>query len=165
MLTQTSELAIKTLIFLAVQGQGKPLSPRRIALSMDCSPSYLAKTVGHLVKTGLLRSVRGSAGGVLLARAPHEIRLLDVVEACQGLITAQYCDRPDERTDMCSFHHAMAELHEAVTGTLTDWTLEDLLRRPASPEASDHECKMLFTGCEDHCEATANPRGEKEKAH
>lgn len=165
MLTQTSELAIKTLIFLAVQGHGKPLSPRRIALSMDCSPSYLAKTVGLLVKTGLLRSVRGSAGGVLLARDPHEISLLDVVEACQGLITAQYCDQPDQTIDVCAFHRAMAELHEAVIGTLTDWTLEDLLQRPASPEVPAHECKMLFSGCEDYCVATADPKGEREKAH
>ena len=165
MLTQTSELAIKTLIFLAVQGEGKPLSPRRIALSMDCSPSYLAKTVGHLVRTGLLRSVRGSAGGVLLARVPQEISLLDVVEACQGLITAQYCDRADETTNLCSFHRAMAELHEAVIGTLTDWTLEDLLRCPASPEAPGHQCKMLFSGCEAYCETTGDLEREKQKAH
>ncbi len=165
MLTQTSELAIKTLIFLAVQGQGKPLSPRRIALSMDCSPSYLAKTVGHLVRTGVLRSIRGSAGGVLLAKAPQEITLLEVVEACQGLITAQYCDGPDEATNLCSFHRAMAELHEAVTGILTDWTLEDLLRCPASPDAPDHECRMLFSGCEDFCETTAHLEGETQEAH
>ena len=163
MLTQTTELAIKTLIFLAVQGQGKPLSPRRIALSMDCSPSYLAKTVGHLVRTGVLRSIRGSAGGVLLAKAPHEISLLEIVEACQGLITAQYCNGADEVTNLCSFHHAMAELHEAVTGTLTDWTLEDLLRCPASPGAPDHECKMLFTGCEDYRGTAVQLKKETQK--
>jgi Rrf2 family protein len=164
-LTQTSELAIKTLIFLAVQGQEKPLSPRRIALSMDCSPSYLAKTVGHLVRTGVLRSVRGSAGGVLLARTPQEISLLDVVEACQGLITAQYCEGAGETTNLCSFHRAMAELHEAVVGTLTDWTLEDLLHCPASPTAPDHECKMLFSGCEDYCQTGVDLKRQKQKAH
>ena len=36
---------------------------------------------------------------------------------------------------------------------------------PASPKAPAHECKMLFSGCEDYCEATADPKGEKEKAH
>ena len=154
MLTQTSELAIRTLIFLALEGQGEPLSPRRIALSMECSPSYLAKTVGLLVRAGVLRSIRGSAGGVLLARTPQEISLLDVVEACQGLITAQYCDGYGEAEQVCSYHRAMLELHEATVGTLSKWTLQDLLRSPAVADSADHDCRMVFTGCEKHCPKT-----------
>ena len=152
MLTQTSELAIRTLIFLALEGEGEPLSPRKIALSMDCSPSYLAKTVGLMVRSGILRSVRGSAGGVLLARPPKEISLLDVVEACQGLITAQYCDGAEDPGEVCCFHEAMFELHELTIGTLSKWTLEDMLRCPASPGGNDqHICRMAFSGCEKHC--------------
>jgi len=117
---------------------------------MDCSPSYLAKTVGLLVRAGVLRSIRGSAGGVLLARTPQEINLLDVVEACQGLITAQYCDGYGESHEVCSYHRAMLELHEATVGTLSKWTLKDLLRYPAFPSHADHECRMVFTGCERH---------------
>lgn len=155
MLTQTSELAIKTLIFLALEGQGEPLSPRRIALSVECSPSYLAKTVGLLVRAGVLRSIRGSAGGVLLSRVPGEIRLLDVVEACQGLITAQYCEDNAGNREVCSFHQAMVELHETTVGALTRWTLMDLLVCPAKPEGRDHRCRMVFSGCRRHCEEDA----------
>ena len=155
MLTQTSELAIRTLIFLALEGQGEPLSPRRIALSMECSPSYLAKTVGLLVRAGVLRSIRGSAGGVLLTRTPQEIRLLDVVEACQGLITAQYCEGADGEAEVCSFHQAMLELHETTVGALARWTLMDLLACPANPDGTEHGCRMVFSGCEKHCKRNA----------
>jgi DNA-binding IscR family transcriptional regulator len=104
-----------------------------------------------MVRSGVLRSVRGSAGGVLLAKPPQEISLLDVVEACQGLITAQYCEGAGESNEVCCFHQAMLELHEVTIGILSKWTLEDMVRCPAYPEGDSHTCRMAFLGCEKHC--------------
>ena len=66
MLTQTSELAIKSILFLSLEEGEHPISPRQIAESLQCSPSYLAKTMGKLVRAGILRSTKGSHGGVVL---------------------------------------------------------------------------------------------------
>jgi len=154
MLNQTSELAIKTLVFLALEGNGSPMSPRPIAESLNCSRSYLAKTTGLLVRAGILRSTRGINGGVLLARKPDEIKLLEIVEACQGLLIANYCGQiEDMGGEVCTFHQAMAELHEVTVQTLSKWTLSDLLHCPAKPTGEDAEtkCKMHFSGCEKYC--------------
>jgi Rrf2 family protein len=155
MLNQTSELAIKALVFLALEGDGSPMSPRPIAQSLGCSRSYLAKTTGLLVRAGILRSTRGINGGVLLARKPDEIILLEIVEACQGLLIANYCSQiEDMKGEVCTFHQAMAELHEVTVQALSKWTLSDLLNCPAKPTEGDAatKCKMYFLGCERHCD-------------
>ena len=82
MLTKTTELAIRALTWLAMQERTEYHPPREIAMRMGCSPSYLAKVMGGLVKAGILRSHRGPSGGTALALAPEEIDLLRVVECC-----------------------------------------------------------------------------------
>lgn len=147
MLTRTSELATRALLFIALNGDGEPLSPRQISASLDCSPSYLAKVLGLLVRAGILRSIRGVNGGVLLARAPAEINLLQICEACQGILIANYCESiEDHGEQVCSYHQAMRELHRVTVETLSKWTLRDLMTCPMRPETGDRRspCKMLF---------------------
>lgn len=149
MITATTELAIRWLVYLAITGDENPTSPRRGADALSCSPSYLAKTSSLLVKAGILRSVRGIRGGVVLARDPEEVSLLDVVEACQGLLTANYCRESNEDSEVCSYHSAMKELHEITTGTLDRWTIKDLLKHPTRcPQKGLAECRMFFKDCE-----------------
>lgn len=148
MLTKTTELATKLLIFMAINGKGGPLSPRQAASALRSSPSYLAKTTALLVKAGILRSTRGAKGGVSLARPAEEISLLQIFEACQGLLTASYCRVLPSTSGTCSFHLAMEELHTAAVATLSRWTLSDLLEQPARcPEEGTSDCRMFFEGC------------------
>jgi Rrf2 family protein len=149
MLTRTCELAVKTCIYLGLEVDRNPLSPRQIAKAIECSPSYLAKTTSMLVKAGLLRSLRGTNGGVMLARAPEDITLLEIIEACQGLIVGSYCRDMSRPGEVCSFHRAMQELHEATIKTLSGWTLAQLMESPARcPGEAPTDCKMFFEGCD-----------------
>ena len=148
MLTRTCELAIQCVVYVGLEGNQKPLSPKQIAKSISCSPSYLAKTTNLLVKAGVLRSLRGINGGVVLARDPEEISLLEIVEACQGLLVAGYCKDIERSGDVCSFHLAMEELYESMIKVLTKWTLKDLMASPARcPGKGQTDCKMFFEGC------------------
>jgi Rrf2 family protein len=146
MLTQTSELAIRSLLFIVRQGGKTPVAPRQISGAITCSPTYLAKTLGMLVRAGILRSMRGSSGGVLLAREPERISLLDIVEACQGLVTGDYCQETDESVEVCGFHKAMRELHQVTVEALDRWTLAALLKE--TPE--DRQGKKPPTRCRMH---------------
>lgn len=151
MITRTSELAILALVVLGLESEGEPLSPRQLGERLEGSQSYLAKVLGMLVKAGLLRSFRGAKGGVLLARSPEEIRLLDVVEACQGLLVGNYCRALDHPGfPVCAFHQAMADVHRATVEALSRWTLADLLEQPTPGRlpASGPPCKMKFEGWE-----------------
>lgn len=148
MLTQTSESAIKCLIYLVHYGGTEPVPPRQIAEHINASPSYMAKITRMLVKTNILRSHRGSLGGVSLSRAPETISLLDVVEACQGLLVGNYCESIREhQLPVCAFHSAMVEVHEATTSVLRRWNLAMLSACP-SPQngtGANSGCKIGIT--------------------
>jgi len=144
MLTQTSEIAVKILIFLAVHQKGEPVSPRFLAERLGESPSYMAKITGMLVKAGILRGHRGISGGVTLIRDPQNVSLLDIVEACQGKILGDYCQEVSDMRKACNFHKAMHELHHSITTVLSHWTLEQLAKKPIPVGAvnGDGFCRM-----------------------
>ena len=143
MVTHTSETAIRALIHLAAAPTGRPTPPRVIAGAIDCSPTYLAKTVQLLARGGILRSRKGAHGGVWLARPPEDITLLTIVEACQGLVVGNYCQTLRGASPaVCGFHRAMQEVYDSTVATLSRWTLADLIAQPAP--AGSTTCKMLM---------------------
>ncbi len=130
MLSQTTIMAIRALVYLGLFGKRDPVSPKAIAEALECSPTYLVKTLGMLTKAGLLRAVRGSHGGVMLAQPAEAVTLLQVVEACQGMLYGSYCEMVESLEATCSFHKAMQEVHEATVRALERWTIADLVAKP-----------------------------------
>ena len=130
MITKTSLLATRALLYLAKDQQGIATPPRSIALALGESPAYMAKVLRSLVKAGILRAEHGSKGGVLLNRRADEITLLAVVEACQGAIVGSYCQDIDDIETTCAFHRAAAELRETIKGVLSRWNLEHMAKAP-----------------------------------
>ncbi len=57
---------------------------------------FVKRIVADLVRAGLVKSQRGSKGGLWLSRDAEEISLLDVVEACDEPVEVSPCiDDPD----------------------------------------------------------------------
>ncbi len=131
MLTKTSLSAVRASVFLGLNSSAQPWSPRAMAEHLGESPTYLAKVVRHLVRAGILRAHRGVAGGVSLKRSPGEISLRMIVEACQGTILGDFCSDAADLSQTCAFHRAGVELHDAMVGVLSRWTLADFLNQPA----------------------------------
>jgi Rrf2 family nitric oxide-sensitive transcriptional repressor len=131
MLTKTTVTAVRTLIHLGLHAGGGSLPIRRIAERLGESPTYLAKVARCLVKAGILKARHGVMGGIRLHRPPKSITLLAITEACQGAILAEFCQETRTLDGVCAFHEAAAELHKAVVRSLSRWTLEQLLDRPA----------------------------------
>lgn len=148
MITRTSEIAIKALVYLTLRGQRGPITPNEIAGEMGCSPSYLGKTMGQLVKAGILTSQRGPQGGMALATKPEEINLLMIVEACQGLMIGSYCRSigDDLAGPVCAYHRAMWDVRQATVEALRRWTLKSLAEcpLPTGELAGNTDCRMDF---------------------
>ena len=144
MLTNTTETALRALIFISLNGEGNPITPRFIADSLDLSSTYLAKVSSQLVKSGILESHRGARGGVRLRRSPDTITLLEVIEACQGRLVGDYCDGVADPQHSCAFHQAMLEAYSVLCGVLSRWTLADLVAKPAptGSEVKGFPCRM-----------------------
>lgn len=144
MITKTSLLATRALLYLAKDQQEVATSPRNIALRLGESQTYLAKVLRSLVKAGILRAEHGSKGGVLLNKHPNEITLLAIVEACQGAIVGSYCQNIEDVGVTCSFHQAAVELREAIVGVLSHWSLEQLAKSPGRTQClpGEKHCMM-----------------------
>jgi Rrf2 family protein len=130
-ITRTTEAAFRILVYLETHGHGVPVPLQHLAKEMGGSPSYLAKVANLLVRGGILESQRGAQGGLLCTPATGETSLLRVVEICQGMPEAAYCETkiaPGIRP--CSYHVVMADLHAAIIRTLGGRTVSDLARRP-----------------------------------
>lgn len=75
-ITQYSDYALRTLIYLAVVPKPYELGNiQAIAESYQISKNHLTKIVHHLSKIGLIESLRGKNGGIRLAVAPKDINL------------------------------------------------------------------------------------------
>ena len=145
MITGTTTLAIRTLLYLA-KNTTIVTPPRRIAEELGESPTYLAKVCGHLVRSGLLRAEKGVKGGVQLGRAPAEITLLAIVEACQGPIVGSYCRTECDASLTCAYHRAAQQLQQAIVAVLSKWTLAQLMKPPRTGVRPPSGLVCVMTG-------------------
>ena len=123
------------------QGQG-PLQIRIIAKRQDISVKYLEQLMAILKSAGFVRSIRGSKGGYVLAKAPNQIKLSDVFNSLEGpVITVEclennnYCARIAD----CVTRQLWAEVQEAVKTVLQSKTLQDLVDRTKNNEMLHYE--------------------------
>ena len=139
MLTQTSITAVRLLIHLEREANGKVGSLKLIAEALGESPSYLVKIASHLVRAGILRAQHGQTGGVIWGRETKDIALLAIVEACQGAIHGNFCQDPSELSKTCA-------LHQAIIKVLSGWTLSDFCKQPCPSSELRSKVRCLLEG-------------------
>ena len=90
-ITRQADYAIRAVLYISKLGRDKRASTSQIAQEQHIPPSFLAKIISQLSIAGLLQTSRGARGGVMLAKQPVEITLLDVVESIDGPIALNEC--------------------------------------------------------------------------
>ena len=99
-ITRQADYAIRAVLYVTKLGDNQRAATRQIAQEQHIPPSFLAKIISQLSIAGLLQTSRGARGGVMLAKKPEEISLLEVVEAIDGPIMLNECVN-DEKA--CNF--------------------------------------------------------------
>jgi Rrf2 family protein len=80
----STRFAVATHILTALAvTDGKPIRSEDLANSVNTGAVVIRGLLSRLADAGLTRSQLGSGGGALLAKAPEEIRLLDVYRAVE----------------------------------------------------------------------------------
>src|SRR5690606_24680887 len=82
--TNTQFAVAAHVLLLLADDPDRPRSSEDMAPSVQASPVYLRRVLGHLRRAGLVVSRPGAGGGWLLTRAPGEITLGDAWRAVQG---------------------------------------------------------------------------------
>ncbi len=119
-ITRETDYAIRCVYYLAGKKNGVTMVDE-ISKEMNIPKSFLAKILQKLGKVTLVKSYRGVKGGFILARAPQEISLLDVIEAIQGPVAMNICALDKtlcERSSGCAIHPVWVEIRKQVEQAL-----------------------------------------------
>lgn len=82
--TSKVDYALRALLDLAAQPPGRPAQSREIAARQGIPESYLNQLLVVMRRAGLVRSLRGAAGGYVLGREPRQLTAADVMDALHG---------------------------------------------------------------------------------
>jgi len=122
----------RAMIDLALNRDAGPVSSKRIAQRQDVSRGYLEQLLLRLAAQGLVRPVRGRAGGFVLTRAPSQITAAQIVEALEGPIDVVKCGEDPaacDRASHCVTRDIWAGVSRAITDHLSGITLADMAKR------------------------------------
>jgi Rrf2 family transcriptional regulator, iron-sulfur cluster assembly transcription factor len=127
--SRSSEYAIRAFVHLAQAPGGRYAMVKNIAAQEDIPAHFLAKILQQLARKGLLISSKGPTGGFALRTPPDEIRLLDIVEALDGLECFQQCAAGHAQcsdSTPCCMHDSWAALRSRIIEYLGQNTIADL---------------------------------------
>jgi len=124
--SRACEYGMRALVEMARQPDHKVHLAQDLAKRLDLPAPFLAKTLQTLARKGLLNSTKGRRGGFSLARAAGEIKLIEVVEAIDGLGLAHDCaiglpKCGDKKP--CAIHARWAPIRESIIELLSTNTL------------------------------------------
>jgi Rrf2 family transcriptional regulator, iron-sulfur cluster assembly transcription factor len=72
-------LAIATVVDVALQTEGRPISAKTLARRHCLPPRHLELVLQSLVRSGILKGIRGPHGGYELARDRHGVTASDIL--------------------------------------------------------------------------------------
>jgi len=138
-LSTRTRYGLRAILELAGNYGKGPLQLKIIAQRQDISVKYLEQLMAILKSTGLVRGIRGSKGGYILAKAANQIKLSDVFNALEGLSAINvecienenYCARVAD----CPARQLWAQVQQAIETVLQSMTLQDLVDRTKDKRA------------------------------
>ena len=96
-LNTRSRYAIMALADMASFNMQKPISLRDISLRQNISLVYLEQIFSKLKKSNIVKSIRGTNGGYILAKEPEQIKLLNIFSAVDEKVKTVRCRRESKK--------------------------------------------------------------------
>ena len=121
---------LRILFDIAINANGTPRMLKDIAASQNISEKYISRLVIDLREAGLVKSVRGSKGGYMLAKFPEEITLLQVVEIMEGHVNIVDCVMSPSVCDqvkVCTVRKVWTAFNDKIRAALGEVTLKDIV--------------------------------------
>jgi len=129
----------RAILDLALHHAEEPVALKDVAERQQISLPYLEHLVKPLIDGGIIRSVKGPKGGILLAKEPADIRLSDIIQALEGSVSPVECvDNPKlcGRSGQCVTRDVWEEMQKAMNGVLESITLHNLRERQNNKKTS-----------------------------
>jgi len=128
-ISEAMSIALHTCVWLADDPE-RFHSARQISAKLGFSPHHFAKVVQQLVRTDILETERGPAGGARLARPSAEINLLEIYIAAGGNPTYKGCLLKHNicKGGGCALGKLMAKENKRLVSLLKNVTLASVMR-------------------------------------
>jgi len=138
-LSTQADYAVRAVYELSRHEAGAVVHTGDIAAAQHIPSARLSKVVQDLAHAGLVRTMRGQQGGVILARPAADITVRDVYEAVEGPILLCRCRQRVEPCgdDGCDTHQFWSGVETLLTQelqTVTFAALADQRRRPSGTD-------------------------------
>ena len=112
-------------------GKG-PMQLKEIAKNQQFSLYYIEHLIAPLVAAGLVKTARGSSGGIWLAKPPREIKVSELITLFEGSTAPVECVNDPgicSRSGFCVTRDIWADVKKAVDGVLESVTLQELVEK------------------------------------
>jgi len=129
-LSTRTRYGIRAILELAMSDNKVPLQLKIIAERQEISVKYLEQLIVVLKAAGFVRSIRGAKGGYMLAKAPDQIELIDVLHCLEGTVTTVECVENKDycvRAADCAARDLWVKVQNAIEDVLKSMTLQDLV--------------------------------------
>ena len=141
-LSTRARYGIRAISELAENHGKGPLQIKAIARRQGISVKYLEQLMAILKSAGFIKSIRGSRGGYILAKAPNQIKLSDVFNAFEGPVATVECVENKSycaRTADCVTRQVWVQVQQAIENILQSITLQDLVDRTKDKRSLDYQ--------------------------
>ena len=141
-LSTRTRYGVRAILELAANKGPGPLRVKTIAQHQDISVKYLEQLMIILKSAGLVRSIRGSKGGYLLAKAANQIKLSDVFNALEGPVITVECLENESycaQVADCAVRQVWAQVQGAIEAVLLSTTLQDLVDRTKDKKTLNYQ--------------------------
>jgi FeS assembly SUF system regulator len=135
-MVRLGKLADYGLVLMTCIARTENSSPQRtardLALESKLPLSTVSKLLKELLQSGLLLSHRGTKGGYMLARHPHQVSVVDIITAIEGPMALTECS--SDISGLCNLELTcpiksnQRIINQAVRGVLERITLADLIQ-------------------------------------
>ena len=131
-LSTRAKYGLKALIDLGLYSEKEAVSLQSIAGRQNISVSYLEQLMALLKKAGLVKSVRGAAGGYFLGRPAEEISVGDILRVLEGGLEAATCpgtegDGGCQGSDLCVAKLVWKRINDSITDAVDTLMLSELI--------------------------------------
>lgn len=121
------EYGLQAILFMATQGEECVCPAEEISKKLTIPKEFISKILQSLTESGIIESKKGKSGGFKLAKHPSKIKLIDIVEAIDGLESFNSCflGFPECSPDKpCPVHNEWGELRTRAYDMLSSETID-----------------------------------------
>jgi Rrf2 family transcriptional regulator, iron-sulfur cluster assembly transcription factor len=131
LLSRRSMLGIAAVVDIAIHGRAGPVAAKLLAARHNLPPRHLETLLQALVRSGILKGVRGPRGGYELAKERRRVTAGDVVRAAMASQAEEEMEQPEPESRLVDMvvSPAVKLAGESFLKSLDAYSIEDLCRQ------------------------------------